>query len=61
MSYGVYLWQQLFLGPHIPGFEGIRAFPVGLMMTFAVAMISYRYLERPLLRLKNRKLPSSIG
>ena len=55
ISYGVYLWQQLFLGPRIPGFERIRTFPVGLLATFAVAGISYRFLERPLLRLKDRK------
>jgi peptidoglycan/LPS O-acetylase OafA/YrhL len=56
MSYGVYLWQQLFLGPPIPGLERIRTFPVNLIATFAVAAVSYSCLERPLLRLKDRKL-----
>jgi peptidoglycan/LPS O-acetylase OafA/YrhL len=55
MSYGIYLWQQLFFGAHIPGFEHVRTFPISLVATFIVASISYRYLERPLIQLKNRK------
>ena len=55
ISYGVYLWQQLFLGPLIPGFDRIRPFPIGLLTTFAVAAVSYRYLELPLIRLKDRR------
>jgi peptidoglycan/LPS O-acetylase OafA/YrhL len=55
LSYGVYLWQQLFLGPLAHGFEGIRVFPIGLAATFAVAGASYWFFERPLLRLKDRR------
>jgi peptidoglycan/LPS O-acetylase OafA/YrhL len=55
ISYGVYLWQQLFLGSLIPGFELVRTFPIGLVATFAVAAVSYRYLELPLIRLKDRR------
>jgi peptidoglycan/LPS O-acetylase OafA/YrhL len=55
VSYGIYLWQQLFLGHLHPGFDRIRAFPVGLVATLAVTGVSYLFLERPLLRLKDRK------
>jgi peptidoglycan/LPS O-acetylase OafA/YrhL len=55
VSYGVYLWQQLFLGPSTPGFERIRVFPHGLIATFLVALVSYWCLEKPLLRIKDRR------
>jgi len=61
VSYGLYLWQQLFLGPSTEGFETIRAFPLGLVATFAVAAASYWCLEKPLLRLKDRKFHNQIG
>jgi peptidoglycan/LPS O-acetylase OafA/YrhL len=54
ISYGLYLWQQLFLGPQTPGVGQIRVFPFGLLATFAAATLSYWCLERPLLRLKDR-------
>ena len=60
ISYGVYLWQQLFIGPRIHGFVGIRTFPLSLLATFVVAGASYWCLERPILKLKDRyfqKLP----
>jgi peptidoglycan/LPS O-acetylase OafA/YrhL len=55
ISYGIYLWQQLFLGPLLPGIRSIRIFPVGLLATLAVATASYKFLEKPLLRLKDRE------
>ena len=55
ISYGIYLWQQLFLGPPASGFQNIRAFPAGVLATLAVAMASYEFLEKPLLALKDRK------
>lgn len=61
VSYGMYLWQQLFLGPPTPGFERIRAFPLGLLATFTVALTSYWCLEKPLLRLKDKKFHSQAG
>jgi len=61
VSYGMYLWQQLFLGPSTQGFETIRAFPVGLLATFAVAVTSYWCLEKPILRLKDRKFHKQVG
>jgi peptidoglycan/LPS O-acetylase OafA/YrhL len=61
ISYGIYLWQQLFLGPQTAGFQSIRAFPIGLLATFAVATASYTFLERPLLRLKDQKFHKSLA
>jgi peptidoglycan/LPS O-acetylase OafA/YrhL len=61
ISYGVYLWQQLFLGPQIPAFEAIRTFPIGLAATFVVAAVSYYFLERPLLRLKEMRYYKTRG
>ncbi len=54
ISYGVYLWQQFFLGPRVAPFYTVRTFPIGLLATLAVAATSYWLLERPLLRLKDR-------
>lgn len=55
VSYGVYLWQQLFLGPPTAGMEWIRSNPlIGLTATAVVALLSYWCLERPLLRWKDR-------
>lgn len=55
MSYGLYLWQQLFLGSLVPGFDLIRVFPFGLLATIAATVVSYWCLERPLIQLKDRK------
>jgi len=55
ISYGIYLWQQLFLGHKIAGLSGIRTFPLGLLATLAAALVSFYLLEKPLLRLKDRR------
>lgn len=55
ISYGLYLWQQLFLGPLSTGFTAFRTFPFGLVTTFFVAAGSYWLLELPLIRLKDRR------
>ncbi|QVL33802.1 acyltransferase [Telmatocola sphagniphila] len=54
ISYGLYLWQQLFNGTLTGGFENIRIFPFGLIATFFVAALSYWLLEKPILGLKDR-------
>ena len=61
ISYGVYVWQQLFLGPPAPGFENVRTFPLGLLATIAVAVASYWYLEKPFLKLKDLYFHTSFG
>jgi peptidoglycan/LPS O-acetylase OafA/YrhL len=35
--------------------DSMRVFPLGLALSFAAALISYWCLEKPLLRLKDRK------
>jgi peptidoglycan/LPS O-acetylase OafA/YrhL len=44
ISYGLYLWQQLFLAPPA------EAFLTRVALTFAAATASYYLMERPLLR-----------
>jgi peptidoglycan/LPS O-acetylase OafA/YrhL len=50
LSYSVYLWQQMFLGPNLRWWS----FPA----LAAVAGVSYFCIERPFLRLKDRPSPS---
>lgn len=56
ISYGLYVFHQLaiFCGPqivmHQPGFRILSSF----VLTVLLAMLSYRYLESPFLRLKDR-------
>ena len=52
ISYSLYLWQQLFTGPH-----ALR-FPLNLVPVFVAAEASYWLLERPSLTLRNRLLRS---
>jgi peptidoglycan/LPS O-acetylase OafA/YrhL len=56
ISYGVYLWQQLFLGPPTT-LASIRVFPIGLLATLFMASLSFWCLERPILRFKERRFP----
>jgi peptidoglycan/LPS O-acetylase OafA/YrhL len=44
ISYSLYLWQQLFLSNASPFLA--KAFPAGLLLTFATAELSYRTVER---------------
>jgi peptidoglycan/LPS O-acetylase OafA/YrhL len=56
ISYGLYLWQQLILYPaaYPDGDLWWRAFPQNLVIVFMVAWLSYRWIERPFLRLKRK-------
>jgi peptidoglycan/LPS O-acetylase OafA/YrhL len=47
ISYGLYLWHYLLIFSGIP-------WPVVLVCSFAMASVSYRYVETPFLRLKDR-------
>ena len=54
MSYSLYLWQQLFL---TAGWEHPRVFqqaPWNLLLVFACAFASYRFVERPCMNLGRR-------
>jgi peptidoglycan/LPS O-acetylase OafA/YrhL len=56
ISYGLYLWQQMFLVPLKSGLPlGIlQLFPLNIFVVFGVAGASYAVLERPLMRLGHR-------
>ncbi len=54
MSYSLYLWQELFLIQFRPPASLLQTFPANLVMAFACAALSYRFVERPFLRLKSR-------
>lgn len=54
ISYGLYVWQQLFLGSTSLWIKMkfLTLFPTNIVMVFACALISYYLIERPFLRLK---------
>jgi peptidoglycan/LPS O-acetylase OafA/YrhL len=53
LSYSLYLWQQLFLTPQLnTTFTG--TFPFNLVACFCAAFISYNFVEKPFLKLKNK-------
>jgi peptidoglycan/LPS O-acetylase OafA/YrhL len=58
LSYSLYLWQQFFL---VPGasypFSLLQRFPLNVMLLLAVATLSYRYVERPMIRLGHQLAP----
>ncbi|HTI90823.1 MAG TPA: acyltransferase [Puia sp.] len=62
LSYSLYIWQQLFFS-HAVGLFG--RLPLNLLLIFAVANISYYFIEKPFLRLKGRREvrthPASAG
>jgi len=54
LSYSLYLWQQLFFTPSLnTTFTGM--FPFNLIACFAAAVISYNLIEKPFLKLKNKR------
>jgi peptidoglycan/LPS O-acetylase OafA/YrhL len=54
LSYSLYLWQQLFLGPAGESLAALRRFPVNVLMTIVAAVASYVLVEKPFLALKER-------
>lgn len=53
ISYGLYVYQGLFLRTG-PGSDlWIQQFPQNLFLTLSVAVVSYHFLEKPILLLKN--------
>jgi peptidoglycan/LPS O-acetylase OafA/YrhL len=68
MSYGLYLWHApvawLTDARHydwVPVMSRPLQFVVRVVLTFAIAGASYRFLEQPLLRLKHRFSPGERG
>lgn len=54
LSYSLYLWQQVFTVTRVPSWGALREFPLNLIATFMLAILSYRFVERPMLKLKAR-------
>jgi peptidoglycan/LPS O-acetylase OafA/YrhL len=52
-SYSLYLWQEVFLNPR--RFEWWNQFPQNLLLAALFAVLSYRVIERPFLRVKARR------
>jgi len=52
LSYSLYLWQQLFLGPIEGRLAPVRTFPINIALAF---LFAFYVVERPALRLKDRR------
>jgi peptidoglycan/LPS O-acetylase OafA/YrhL len=52
ISYSLYLWQQPFLNRDVHTW--MTSFPLNVAFAFLMAMISYYFVERPILRCRNR-------
>jgi peptidoglycan/LPS O-acetylase OafA/YrhL len=53
LSYGLYLWQQPLLNPH--GEHWACRWPVNLGLSLALALVCFTVVERPALRLRERR------
>ncbi len=58
-SYSLYLWQQIFIVTKIPDWGLIRAPFVDILASIACALISWRFVERPFLRIKSHWQPAA--
>jgi peptidoglycan/LPS O-acetylase OafA/YrhL len=54
LSYSLYLWHVPFCVTAQPSWGPLRAFPICLAASLAAAVVSYRFIERPFLRMKVR-------
>jgi peptidoglycan/LPS O-acetylase OafA/YrhL len=55
LSYSIYIWQQIFLIPTYVYPEYTlwwTVFPINIVLALVVAMLSYHFLEMPLLKYK---------
>jgi peptidoglycan/LPS O-acetylase OafA/YrhL len=62
ISYSWYLWQQLFTVFKTPTWLGSRTVPVNILISLLLAVLSYQFVERPFLRLRDNLIkcrPSS--
>jgi peptidoglycan/LPS O-acetylase OafA/YrhL len=58
LSYSLYLWQQFFCVKELPDpFAKIQTFPWNIGILVLVATLSYRFVERPMVRLGHRLAP----
>jgi peptidoglycan/LPS O-acetylase OafA/YrhL len=54
MSYSLYLWQQVFLNRNSQ--SAWTSFPLNLVLVFAFGAGSHFFVERPFLRLRERRV-----
>jgi len=54
ISYGIYIFQGLFLRNGPGGSLFINKFPLNIILTFLCAVLSYHLIEKPVLRLKTK-------
>jgi len=61
ISYGLYVYQGLFLRTGPGGRLDVQQFPLNIILVFAAAVNSYCLLERPILKYKTRFKPGSYN
>jgi peptidoglycan/LPS O-acetylase OafA/YrhL len=57
LSYSIYLWQQLFTPPSPSpqtGLATLQQFPLNLVMIMTASLLSYYFIEKPMIRLGHR-------
>jgi len=54
ISYGVYVYQGIFLKTGPNNSLWFQLFPQNIIFTFLLAILSYHYIEKPIMKLKNR-------
>ncbi len=54
ISYGIYVWQGLFLRTGPGGGLIIQKFPLNIFLTFIFAVVSYEFIEKSVLKLKQK-------
>jgi peptidoglycan/LPS O-acetylase OafA/YrhL len=62
ISYGLYLWHFVvftFLSKHFFVGPRVMRISVGLLSTFAITLLSWFFIEKPFLRLKDRRFSSA--
>ena len=58
LSYSLYLWQQLFdVSQADYPISLLQKFPYNLILLFFIAALSYKFIERPLIRIGHRLAP----
>ncbi|HYO80729.1 MAG TPA: acyltransferase [Bryobacteraceae bacterium] len=54
LSYSLYLWQQIFIVSGTSDWGLLKVFPFNLLIIVAISWVSYKCVEIPFLRLRNR-------
>lgn len=61
LSYSIYLWQGLFLKKGPGSSFWIQQFPQNLFLTFSCAMLSFYFIEKKFMAIKNKYRVISIN